>query len=51
MILDSDLILYNVDKPIKKTFWVLDNYLDMISEHCKYLQTYDLVKNFIKFTK
>ena len=51
MILDSDLILYNVDKPIKKTFWVLDNYLDMISEHCKYLQTYDLVNNFNKFTK
>ena len=45
MILDNDLILHHMEKPIKKSFWILDNYQDMIIEHCKYLQEYDLLNN------
>ena len=45
MLLDSELILYNSDCPIKKSFWVEDNYLDILNEHCKYLQAYDLYSN------
>ena len=41
MFLDQNLILYNSEKPIKKSFWIIDNYADMIPEHCKFLQTYD----------
>ena len=45
MILDSDLILYNVSYPINKSFWVVDNYSEMIPEHFKYLDAYDLMNN------
>ena len=45
MILDSDLILYNVDYPIKKSFWIVDNYIDMVSEEFDYLQAYDLIND------
>ena len=45
MIIDSDLILYNVDYPINKSFWVVDNYADMISNNFKYLQAYDLIND------
>ena len=45
MILDSDLIFHHMEKPIKKSFWIMDNYIDMIDEHCKYLQEYDLLNN------
>ena len=37
MFLDQNLILYNSEKPIKKSFWIIDNYADMIQEHCQYL--------------
>ena len=43
MLLDSDLILYNLESPINKSFWVVDNYSDMIIDHCQYLQAYDLM--------
>ena len=45
MILDSDLIFHHMENPIKKSFWIMDNYLDMIDEHYKYLQEYDLLNN------
>ena len=51
MILDSDLILYNVDYPIKKSFWVVDNYADMVSEQFDYLQAYDLINDNYKILK
>ena len=41
MFLDQDLVLYNSVKPIKKSFWIIDNYIDMIPDHCQYLSTYD----------
>ena len=37
MFLDQNLILYNSEKPIKKSFWIVDNYADMIQDHCQYL--------------
>ena len=41
MFLDQNLILYNSEKPIKKSFWIIDNYADMIPDHCQYLDTYE----------
>ena len=43
MFLDQNLILYNSEKPIKKSFWIIDNYTDMIPGHCKYLHSYDSI--------
>ena len=51
MIIDSDLILYNVDYPINKSFWVVDNYSDMINENFKYLEAYDLINDNYKITR
>ena len=45
MIIDSDLILYNAYYPINKSFWVVDDYDDMIHEEFKYLQAHDLINN------
>ena len=45
MFIDSDLILYNADYPISKSFWVVDNYVDMIPDKFKYLQAYDLIND------
>ena len=45
MFLDQNLILYNSEKPIKKSFWIIDNYTNMIPEHCKYLDSYDSLNN------
>ena len=39
MFLDQNLILYNSEKPIKKSFWIVENYADMIQDHCQYLDT------------
>ena len=40
----NELILYNAIIPIPRTFWVIDNYADLLSSQCKYLQMIDYSK-------
>ena len=47
MFLDENLILYNSEKPINKSFWIIDDYIDMIADHCQYLQSYDTLDSSI----
>ena len=46
--LSSNNILYDAHIPIPKRFWIIKEYSDLLKEHCKYLNSYDIDENKIE---
>ena len=43
--ISSNNILYDAHYPISKRFWIVNNYNNILNEHCKYLNSYDINEN------
>ena len=43
--ISDDLLLYNAITPIPKTFWILEDYISILSTQCNYLQMVDYFKD------
>ena len=43
--ISDDLLLYNAITPIPKTFWILEDYISILSTQCNYLQMVDYLKD------
>ena len=46
--ISNNYILYSAINPIPRTFWVLDNYNNILLDQCKYLQMYDYMNDLNK---
>ena len=44
----KNYLLYSAIEPIPRTFWVIDNYSNILSQQCKYLQMFDYINEISK---
>ena len=46
--ISNDFVLYSSINPIPRTFWVVDNYNNILLDQCKYLQMFDHINEINK---